>query len=46
MGIAARGSYDLDQHSKHSGHDMSYNDEVTKEKYVPHVIEPSIGVDR
>lgn len=46
MGIAARGNYDLTQHSTSSGKSMEYMDAVTKEKYIPHVIEPSIGVDR
>ena len=46
MGIAARGCYDLEQHAAASGKSMEYFDDVTKEKYVPHVIEPSIGVDR
>lgn len=45
-GIAARGSYDLTQHQNASGKSMEYFDEATKEKYIPHVIEPSIGVDR
>jgi glycyl-tRNA synthetase len=46
MGIAARGDFDLSQHSSHSGKAMTYLDPVSKERYVPHVIEPSIGVDR
>jgi glycyl-tRNA synthetase len=46
MGIAARGNFDLTQHSVHSGKAMEYLDPVTNEKYIPHVIEPSIGVDR
>lgn len=46
MGIAARGSFDLTQHAKHSGKNMEYLDVATGLKYVPHVIEPSIGVDR
>jgi len=46
QGVAARGCYDLTQHAAASGKSMEYYDEVTKEKYVPHVIEPSIGVDR
>lgn len=45
-GIANRGDYDLSQHSKHSGKDLSYFDEKTKEKYLPYVIEPSVGVGR
>lgn len=46
MGIAARGNYDLTQHSEGSGKNLEYFDEQTKEKYIPHVIEPSLGVDR
>jgi glycyl-tRNA synthetase len=45
-GIAARGDFDLAQHQKFSGKSMEYFDADTKEKYVPHVIEPSAGVDR
>ena len=45
-GIACRGDYDLKQHQEHSGKSMAIFDEAIKEKYVPHVIEPSLGVDR
>lgn len=45
-GIAARGNYDLTQHQKASGKSMEYFDDEAKEKYIPHVIEPSAGVDR
>jgi len=45
-GIAARGDFDLSQHQKFSGKSMEYFDEEAKLKYVPHVIEPSAGVDR
>ena len=45
-GIAHRGDYDLTQHQKFSGKDLSYFDEEKKERYVPHVIEPSAGADR
>jgi glycyl-tRNA synthetase len=45
-GIARRGSYDLDQHSKLSGKDLSYFDEETKARFRPWVIEPAAGVDR
>ncbi len=45
-GIAARGNYDLLQHQKFSGKSMEYFDESRRERYVPHVIEPSLGVDR
>lgn len=45
-GIAARGDYDLSQHTKFSGKTLDYFDEAKKERYIPHVIEPSLGVDR
>lgn len=45
-GIADRSNYDLSQHIKHSGKDLSYFDEATKEKFVPAVIETSVGLDR
>ncbi len=45
-GIAHRGNYDLTQHQTHSGKDLSYFDEERKERFVPHVIEPSAGADR
>ena len=45
-GIAARGNYDLTQHATASGKPMEYFDEEKKRKYVPHVIEPAVGVDR
>ena len=45
-GIHYRGDYDLSQHQKYSGVDMSYYDEGLKERYIPHVIETSVGVDR
>lgn len=45
-GIASRGNYDLTQHQKHSGQDLNYFEESTKEKYIPYVIEPSCGVER
>ncbi len=45
-GIAHRGDYDLTQHMKFSGKDLSYFDEERKERFVPHVIEPSAGADR
>lgn len=46
MGIAARGNYDLTQHTEGSGKSLDYFDEELKEKYIPHCIEPSLGVDR
>ncbi len=45
-GIAHRGAFDLTQHTKHSGKDLSVFDEETRESYIPHVVESSIGVDR
>ncbi|MDR1432929.1 MAG: glycine--tRNA ligase [Puniceicoccales bacterium] len=45
-GIAARGNFDLTQHQTHSGKSMEYFDESSKRKYIPHVIEPAVGVDR
>ena len=45
-GIADRTDYDLTQHMNHSNQDMSYLDPETGEKYVPYVIEPSLGADR
>jgi glycyl-tRNA synthetase len=45
-GIANRADYDLKQHEKFSGHDMTYFEEEGMKKYYPYVIEPSGGVDR
>ena len=45
-GIANRGDFDLTQHAQHSGEKLEYFDQQTKERYVPHVIEPAAGVDR
>jgi len=45
-GIANRSNYDLTQHMNESGKDMNYFDDVRKEKFIPHVIETSVGVDR
>jgi glycyl-tRNA synthetase len=45
-GIAYRTDYDLTQHQKASGKPLEYFDEETKTKYIPHVVEPSAGVDR
>jgi glycyl-tRNA synthetase len=45
-GLAYRGNFDLSAHEEYSGADLGYLDEETKEKFVPHVIEPSLGVDR
>eukprot|EP00566_Odontella_aurita_P006298 CAMPEP_0113540138 /NCGR_PEP_ID=MMETSP0015_2-20120614/8315_1 /TAXON_ID=2838 /ORGANISM="Odontella" /LENGTH=586 /DNA_ID=CAMNT_0000439911 /DNA_START=238 /DNA_END=1998 /DNA_ORIENTATION=+ /assembly_acc=CAM_ASM_000160 len=46
MGIAARGDFDLTQHSEGSGKALDYYCDQAKEKYIPHCIEPSLGVDR
>jgi glycyl-tRNA synthetase len=45
-GIANRGDFDLTQHSEYSGQKLEYFDPQTKERYVPHVIEPAAGADR
>jgi glycyl-tRNA synthetase len=45
-GIADRMDFDLKQHIEHSGENMEYLDPVTNEKYIPHVVEPSLGADR
>ena len=45
-GIHWRGDYDLTQHSKFSGKDLSYTDPKTNERYIPHIVETSGGVDR
>ena len=45
-GIADRTDFDLTQHMNHSKQDLSYQDPETNEKYVPYVIEPSLGADR
>ncbi len=45
-GIADRTDYDLSTHMEHSGVDMRYLDPETNEKYIPYVIEPSVGLDR
>ena len=45
-GIANRGDFDLTQHAKFSREKLEYFDQQTKERYVPHVIEPAAGADR
>lgn len=45
-GVASRTNYDLTQHQKVSGQSMEYLDPETNEKYIPYVIEPSLGCDR
>ncbi|MDP2717987.1 MAG: glycine--tRNA ligase, partial [Candidatus Micrarchaeota archaeon] len=46
MGIANRTDFDLKQHAKESGKEMAVFDDASKQKVVPHVIEPSFGLDR
>jgi glycyl-tRNA synthetase len=45
-GIADRTDYDLGRHQEVSGQDLTYFDDETHEKYIPYVIEPSLGADR
>ena len=45
-GIANRTDFDLRQHAEHSGQDLTYFDDQTKERFYPYVIEPSCGADR
>lgn len=45
-GLAYRTDYDLSQHQKFSTEKLHFDDPITKERYLPHVIEPSLGVDR
>jgi glycyl-tRNA synthetase len=45
-GVAYRTDYDLTQHQKASGKSLEYFDEEAKQKFIPHVVEPSAGVDR
>ncbi len=45
-GIAYRTDFDLKQHSEHSGKNLTYFDEETKQHIAPHVVEPAVGVDR
>jgi glycyl-tRNA synthetase len=45
-GVAYRTDYDLSQHQEASGKSLEYFDEETKQRFVPHVVEPSAGVDR
>ncbi len=45
-GIHDRGNWDLSQHSKYSGVDLSYFDQETNERYVPHIVETSVGLGR
>jgi len=45
-GVHARGDYDLSQHTKFSGQDLTYTDSTSNKKYMPHIIESSVGVGR
>ncbi len=45
-GVHARGNYDLTQHSKFSGQELTYTDPTTNEKFIPHIVESSVGVGR
>ncbi len=45
-GVHARGDYDLTQHQKSSGKDLTYFDPATNQRYLPHIIESSVGVGR
>ncbi|MDR3559031.1 MAG: glycine--tRNA ligase [Candidatus Pacebacteria bacterium] len=45
-GIHARGDWDLSQHSKFSGVDLSYFDEKTGKRFIPHIMETSVGLNR
>ncbi len=45
-GVADRTDYDLTQHQNESGESMEYTDPATGEKYIPYVVEPSLGVER
>jgi glycyl-tRNA synthetase len=46
FGLAHRGDFDLSSHTKYSGEKLEYSDPSTGKKYIPHVIEPTFGVDR
>lgn len=45
-GLAYRGDFDLKNHMEASGADLSYLDPATGKKYIPHVVEPTFGIDR
>jgi glycyl-tRNA synthetase len=45
-GLAYRTNFDLSRHAEFSGHSLEYTDPETREKFVPHVIEPTFGVER
>lgn len=46
FGLAYRGNYDLRKHTEYSKQKLQYTDPVTNETFIPHVIEPSLGLDR
>ena len=46
LGLAYRTDFDLKNHSSYSGSDLSYFDEPTKERFTPHCIEPTFGLER
>src|SRR6056297_2049371 len=46
FGLAHRGDFDLSQHAKFSGKKLEYFDQKTNRHYIPHVIEPTFGLDR
>jgi glycyl-tRNA synthetase len=46
IGLSNRGDYDLKNHIEHSNENLFYLDHKTASKLIPHIIEPSIGVDR
>ena len=45
-GLAYRGDFDLSNHQKFSGENLEYKEEETEKPFIPHVVEPSLGVDR
>ncbi len=45
-GVAYRTNYDLKQHQDHSGENLEYTDPYTGKKFLPHVIEPAVGINR
>ena len=45
-GVAYRGNYDVSKHAEHSKKNLEYIDTETKERFIPHVVEPSAGCDR
>jgi len=46
FGIAYRTDFDLKNHMKHSGKDLTYTDPITKESFIPHAVEPTFGLSR